>query len=74
MKEKSALIISIIAVTLTVGVLYYLEPDSDNFKCIARTTIISRGQDWVDKHVPYSQSGTHDGYRTDCSGFVSMCW
>jgi cell wall-associated NlpC family hydrolase len=35
---------------------------------------MARGQDWVDKHIPYSQSGTYDGYRTDCSGFVSMCW
>ncbi len=24
--------------------------------------------------MPYSQTGTHDGYRTDCSGFASMCW
>jgi len=24
--------------------------------------------------VPYNQGGTHDGYRTDCSGFVSMAW
>lgn len=36
--------------------------------------MIARGQDWVNKHVPYSQAATHDGYRTDCSGFVSMCW
>ena len=36
--------------------------------------MISRGQDWVNKKVPYSQNATHDGYRTDCSGFVSMCW
>jgi hypothetical protein len=36
--------------------------------------MISRGQAWVDAHVPYSQTSTHDGYRTDCSGFVSMCW
>ena len=34
----------------------------------------SRGQVWVDKHVPYNHEGTYDGYRTDCSGFVSMCW
>lgn len=39
-----------------------------------RKDIIARGQVWVDKNVPYSQTGTHDGYRTDCSGFVSMCW
>lgn len=36
--------------------------------------MIARGQDWVNKNVPYSQSKTYDGYRTDCSGFVSMCW
>ena len=24
--------------------------------------------------MPYNQGGTYDGYRTDCSGFVSMCW
>lgn len=36
--------------------------------------MIARAQDWVDKHVPYSQTGSHDGYRTDCSGFVSMAW
>jgi cell wall-associated NlpC family hydrolase len=36
--------------------------------------MISRAQEWVDKHVPYSQTGTYDGYRTDCSGFVSMAW
>jgi hypothetical protein len=26
------------------------------------------------KHVPYNQTKTYDGYRTDCSSFVSMCW
>jgi cell wall-associated NlpC family hydrolase len=36
--------------------------------------MVARGQDWVNKHVPYSQTKTYDGYRTDCSGFVSMCW
>lgn len=39
-----------------------------------RSAIIARGQVWVDKNVPYSQTKTYDGYRTDCSGFVSMCW
>ena len=37
--------------------------------------MISRGQSWVDKKVPYDASGkTYDGYRMDCSGFVSMAW
>lgn len=42
--------------------------------CVARTTMMTRGQAWVTKKVPYSQTKTHEGYRTDCSGFVSMCW
>jgi hypothetical protein len=39
-----------------------------------RATAIERGFAWFDAHVPYSQSRQHEGYRTDCSGFVSMCW
>ena len=39
-----------------------------------RKTAITRGFTWLDANVPYSQSKTHNGYRTDCSGFVSMCW
>lgn len=42
--------------------------------CVSRTTMIDRAQVWVDKHVPYNQGGTYDGYRTDCSGYVSMAW
>ena len=37
--------------------------------------MISRGQHWVDEKVPYDENGkTYEGYRMDCSGFVSMCW
>eukprot|EP01117_Protostelium_nocturnum_P004394 TRINITY_DN158_c0_g1_i3.p3 TRINITY_DN158_c0_g1~~TRINITY_DN158_c0_g1_i3.p3 ORF type:complete len:124 (-),score=30.30 TRINITY_DN158_c0_g1_i3:53-424(-) len=36
--------------------------------------MMNRAQDWVNKNVPYNQKGSHDGYRTDCSGFVSMAW
>jgi hypothetical protein len=28
----------------------------------------------MDKHVRYSQHRTYLGYRTDCSGYASMCW
>ena len=41
---------------------------------ITRDEIIARAQDWVDRNVQYSQSRTFEGYRTDCSGFVSMAW
>lgn len=40
----------------------------------ARRQAIERGFGWLDENVPYSQSASHAGYRTDCSGFVSMCW
>jgi hypothetical protein len=41
---------------------------------IDRTTVLSRAQSWADRPVKYSQSKYHLGYRTDCSGYVSMCW
>ena len=39
-----------------------------------RRRAIERAFSWYDAKVPYSQSRSHEGYRTDCSGFVSMCW
>ncbi|PKQ15648.1 MAG: hypothetical protein CVT67_08520 [Actinobacteria bacterium HGW-Actinobacteria-7] len=41
---------------------------------ITRSQIIKRGNVWVKKRIPYSQSRTYHGYRRDCSGFVSMAW
>ncbi|MFG2647192.1 peptidoglycan-binding protein [Streptomyces sp. NPDC048436] len=40
-----------------------------------RAAIIARAQKWVTAKVPYSMSKYwSDGYRQDCSGFVSMAW
>lgn len=41
---------------------------------ITRTDVLKRGKSWVDKKVPYSQKRYYEGYRQDCSGFVSMAW
>ncbi|MDY0812486.1 peptidoglycan-binding protein [Kitasatospora purpeofusca] len=42
---------------------------------VTRASIIERAQRWVDQKVPYSMSRYwSDGYRQDCSGFVSMAW
>lgn len=41
---------------------------------ITQNDVLKRGKSWVDKKVPYSQSRYHNGYRQDCSGFVSMAW
>ncbi len=34
----------------------------------------ARAAVWVTRDVPYSQGATFDGYRTDCSGYLSMAW
>ncbi|MFD7434208.1 peptidoglycan-binding protein [Streptomyces sp. NPDC059861] len=40
-----------------------------------REEIIRRAQKWVDAKVPYSMTSYwSDGYRQDCSGYVSMAW
>ncbi|MFD8479161.1 peptidoglycan-binding protein [Kitasatospora sp. NPDC059673] len=40
-----------------------------------RAEIMRRAQSWVDQKVPYSMSSYwSDGYRQDCSGFISMAW
>ncbi|KUN01388.1 hypothetical protein AQI95_31140 [Streptomyces yokosukanensis] len=40
-----------------------------------RTQIINRAKVWVAAQVPYSMTAFwSDGYRQDCSGFVSMAW
>ncbi|MFF9088000.1 peptidoglycan-binding protein [Streptomyces sp. NPDC014991] len=40
-----------------------------------RTQIINRARTWVAARVPYSMDAYWpDGYRQDCSGYVSMAW
>ncbi|MER7850980.1 peptidoglycan-binding protein [Streptomyces griseobrunneus] len=52
-------------------------PPSDN-AVLAKTTraeIINRAKKWVAAKVPYSmEKYWSDGYRQDCSGYVSMAW
>ncbi|GAA3381020.1 hypothetical protein GCM10017750_41340 [Streptomyces racemochromogenes] len=44
-------------------------------RAIDRATIINRAKIWLDAQVPYSMSEYwSDGYRQDCSGYVSMVW
>ncbi|WP_326765746.1 peptidoglycan-binding protein [Streptomyces sp. NBC_01591] len=41
----------------------------------SRADIINRAKKWVSADVPYSMvKYWSDGYRQDCSGFVSMAW
>jgi len=43
-------------------------------RCLDGNTMISRAQVWVNNRVPYNQGATYQGYREDCSGYVSMAW
>ncbi|MGW0659406.1 peptidoglycan-binding protein [Streptodolium elevatio] len=49
-------------------------PARTGLATVTREQIIERAQSWSDVAVPYSQSAYRGGYRTDCSGFVSMAW
>ncbi|GAA4952171.1 hypothetical protein GCM10023205_11650 [Yinghuangia aomiensis] len=39
-----------------------------------RAEILRRAKRWSDLGLGYSMSRTFEGYRTDCSGMVSMAW
>jgi hypothetical protein len=41
---------------------------------ITREAVLARAQVWIDVPIGYSQAKSFGGYRTDCSGYVSMCW
>ncbi|MFE7325728.1 peptidoglycan-binding protein [Streptomyces sp. NPDC057565] len=42
---------------------------------VTRADIINRAKKWVSAKVPYSMAKYwSDGYRQDCSGYVSMAW
>jgi hypothetical protein len=39
-----------------------------------RKAILRRASKWIESPVSYSLTEYQDGYRKDCSGFVSMAW
>lgn len=39
-----------------------------------RRAILTRAQRWLDAKVPYQFFQFHDGYRQQCSGFLSAAW
>lgn len=75
-------VIRVLAVAVAVVAL--VSTATPAFAAISRTLVMQRAQRWVDLAIPYSQTAYRDldgatatvstGWRTDCSGFVSMCW
>jgi hypothetical protein len=41
---------------------------------VGRSDILERGIHWLDVGINYDRSRTFEGFRRDCSGFVSMSW
>ncbi|RKT54808.1 C40 family peptidase [Saccharothrix australiensis] len=41
---------------------------------ITRAEVVERARSWLNPPVPYDMKGYKDGWRTDCSGYVSMAW
>jgi hypothetical protein len=39
-----------------------------------RNEVLNRARLWIKVEVPYNTDKYRDGYRTDCSGFVSYAW
>jgi hypothetical protein len=62
----------VVAVILSTAAL--LAPAEAEARSITRTEVIKRANHWIKKKVRYSQSSYYQGYRRDCSGFVSMAW
>ncbi len=62
------------AVLLLLSVLLFTMLGAASAHAITRDEVLARAQRLTDFPVAYSQSKYHAGYRTDCSGYVSMCW
>ena len=59
-----------VLVVLLLCLVYGCQPAS----AITRDDVINRAQSWSNIPVVYSQTSYYDGYRQDCSGYVSYCW
>lgn len=73
---SAALLASCVGLNQQVGnVISSIDPQGiDVNATTARAQIIARALVWVELGVPYYQGKIRDGYRTDCSGFISYAW
>lgn len=61
-------------VTVALSAVLMLVAHAAPAHAITRTEVLKRANSWIKKRVQYSQSSYYQGYRRDCSGFVSMAW
>ena len=71
--------------TCLLACLIALVPASPAFAALSRAQVMARAEVWVNRAIPYSQTGwanaagdtvssSKAGWRRDCSGFTSMAW
>ena len=80
----SATLVTFIALSLLMNILdTHAQVGARNFKStsylpistlVSRDEIIARAKAWVNGPVLYDESSSYQGYREDCSGYVSMTW
>jgi hypothetical protein len=63
-----------VTLTVVLSAILLLAANVASAHAITRTEVIKRANHWIKKKVKYSQSSYYQGYRRDCSGFVSMAW
>lgn len=63
-----------VLVTIPLSMVLTIAVHTAPASAITRTEVLSRAHHWIKKRVYYSQSSSYQGYRRDCSGFVSMAW
>ena len=61
-------------ITVALSAVILLVTGVANVHAITRPEVLKRAEHWIKKRVQYSQSSYYQGYRRDCSGFVSMAW
>ncbi len=71
MPRRTAALLATLALT-SVGVP--AASANEGGRALSGATAIARAKVWVDNHITYSQTSTYQGYREDCSGYVSMAW
>jgi hypothetical protein len=63
-----------VALTVVLSAIMFSTINVAPAQAITRKEVIKRANHWIKKKIRYSQSAYYQGYRRDCSGFVSMAW
>jgi hypothetical protein len=72
--NSTGLAVGRVTLLVVLSAMLFLAINVVSAHAITRPEVIKRANHWIKKRVRYSQSSTYQGYRRDCSGFVSMAW